>query len=170
MTVIAASLERGGLLFPTPSSNAVSPAAGTLRRLVESTRAALADSLAVRNTAEEAIRELRRVIGQASKPNWEGYGARAIDERAYEHAIRFLQALPTTTPVPDVSVDPDGEIDLLWHVDSRKTFSVSVGPNGRLTYSGLFEDNQSYGTEWFFYELPQPILLNLARMVDDAAR
>jgi hypothetical protein len=170
MTVVAASLKRGGLLFPLPSSNAVSGDAGTLRRLVESTRAALAESLAVRNTAEEAIRELRIVIGQASKPNWDGYGARAIDERAYEHAIRFLQALPTTTPVPDVSVDPDGEIDLLWHVDSRKTFSVSVGPNGRLTYSGLFGDSQSYGTEWFFNELPQPILLNLARVVEDTAR
>lgn len=168
MTVVATSLKGAGLLFPTPSSNAVSSAAGTLRQSVQNAWELLANSLAVSHTAAAAITELKRASQMAREANWDGYGARPFDQRAYEAAILFLQALPTTTPVPDVSVDPDGEIDVLWHIDPRKTFSVSIGRAGRLTYSGLYGDAQSYGTEWFFHEIPQAILLNLSRVTGRA--
>jgi hypothetical protein len=164
MTVVAASLKGSGLLSPAPSSNAVSSEAGAVRRIIEDAWQLLADSLSVSNTASAAIGELKQASELARTANWDGYGARPIDRRAYEAAIRFLQALPTTTPVPDVGVDPDGEVDVLWHVDPRTTFSVSIGPLGRLTYSGLYGDVQSYGTEWFFNEIPQAILLNLSRI------
>ncbi|OLC45099.1 MAG: hypothetical protein AUH43_16910 [Acidobacteria bacterium 13_1_40CM_65_14] len=170
MTVVAASLKRGGLLYPLPSSSAIGDDAKTLKTMIQEVWNMLAQSLAVRQTAEAGIVELRRAQQVASKPNWDGYGALPLDARAFQHVVRFLQALPTTMPVPDVGVDPDGEIDLLWHVDSRKTFSVSIGSNGRLTYSGLFGDVQSYGTEWLFNEIPQTILFNLSRVVDTSGR
>ncbi|MGB7218158.1 MAG: hypothetical protein WBD07_05070 [Vicinamibacterales bacterium] len=97
--------------------------------------------------------------------NWDGYGARPLDRRAYLAALRFLQALPTTTPVPDVSVDPDGEVDVLWYISPTRTLSVSIGPAGRLTYAALFGDTRSYGTEWFVNEIPQAILLNLSLVI-----
>ena len=169
MTVVAWSLTRGGLLFPLPSSSSYSVGAQTLDTSVYEAWKGLAESLAVSRTAETAIRELRRVRQEASTANWDGYGARPLDQRAYDQALRFIQALPTTTPIPDVSADPDGEVDVMWHFDPKKTFSVSIGPNGRLTYSGLFGDCQTYGTEWLSNEIPQPILLNLARVVENAA-
>ena len=165
MTVVATSLRGAGLLFPVPSSNAVSGDATAIRASVQDAWSPLADSLAISHTAAVAIAGLNRAAGIANSPNWDGYGARPIDRRAYGAALRFLQALPTTTPVPDVSVDPDGEVDVLWHVRPTETFSVSVGPAGRLTYAGLFGDTQSYGTEWFGNEIPQTILLNLSRVV-----
>jgi hypothetical protein len=164
MTVVATSLKGSGLLFPTPSSNAVSGEADTVRRLIEDAWELLADSLAVSNTTSAAISELKRASQMAQAANWDGYGAKPLDPRAYEAAVQFLCALPTTTPIPDVSVDPDGEVDVLWHTDPRRTFSVSIGPSGRLTYSGLFGDAQSFGTEWFLNEIPRAILLNLSRI------
>jgi hypothetical protein len=169
MTVLATSLKGSGLLLPTPSSNAVSNDAGTLRRFVEDAWELLADSLAVSNTASAGIGELNRASEMARAANWDGYGARPLDQRAYAAAVRFLQALPTTTPVPDVGVDPDGEVDVMWHVEPRRTFSVSIGPSGRLTYSGLYGDAQSYGAEWFLNEIPKAILLNLARITHSAS-
>lgn len=170
MTVLAASIKRGGLLMPVQSSSAYGGVARILAEELQNAWGALAESLAVRKTTVAAISELRQAQALASKANWDGYGARPLDQRAYVHAVRFLQALPTTTPIPDVSVDPDGEIDVLWHVNSKRTFSVSVGPSGRLTYSGLFGDTQSFGTEWLSNEIPQTILLSLSRVLDTNVR
>jgi hypothetical protein len=165
MTVVATSLRGAGLLFPLPSSNAVSVDATTIRTSVQDAWGPLADSLAISHMAAAAIASLNRAAEAAGAENWDGYGARPIDRRAYGAALGFLQALPTTTPIPDVSVDPDGEVDVLWHVGPTETFSVSIGPAGRLTYAGLFGDAQSYGTEWFGNEIPQAVLLNLSRIV-----
>jgi hypothetical protein len=82
-----------------------------------------------------------------------------------EYAAKFIQALPTTVPVPDVSADPDGEVDLLWQMEPMRTISVSVGPNGRLTYAALIGTAQIYGTEWLSDEIPQPILDSLTRVL-----
>ena len=64
-----------------------------------------------------------------------------------------------------MSVDPDGEVDVLWHVSPTRTVSVGIGPAGRLTYAALFGDAQSYGTEWFVNEIPQAVLVNLSRVI-----
>jgi hypothetical protein len=166
MTVLAASIGRGGLLFPLVSSRGVSGAADDLDQLISGTCRSLAESIAVRRTAELAIAELKRVQEEASSRNWDGYGALPINPDSFEQAVRFLRALPTTTPVPNVGVDPDGEVDLLWHQNSSRTLSVSVGPTGRLTYAALLGAAQAYGTEWLSNEIPQPILSNLSRVLD----
>ena len=166
MTVLAAPVKRGGLLFPLPPSSGISPAADELRDIIQQALDSLAMSIAVRRTAETAISELRRLQQEASKPNWDGYGALPLDLRSAEQALKFIQALPTTVPVPDVSADPDGEVDLLWQLDPTRTISVSVGPNGKLTYAALIGTAQSYGTEWLSNEIPQPILDGLTRVLN----
>jgi hypothetical protein len=166
MTVLAAPLKSGGLLSPLPPSEGTSLAAGELRDIIQRTLTSLAMSIAVRRTAETSIRELRRLQQEASRPNWDGYGALPIDPRSAEHASTFIRALPTTVPVPDVSVDPDGEVDLLWQLDPTRTISVSVGPNGKLTYAALIGAAESYGTEWLSSEIPQPILDSLTRVLN----
>jgi hypothetical protein len=166
MTVLAAPVKRGGLLFPLPPSDGISSAAADLRAVIQEALSELAMSIAVRWTAEAAIAELRRLQRIAAESNWDGHGALPLDARAAEQALRFIQALPTTVPVPDVSADPDGEVDLLWQTDPTRTISVSVGPNGRLTYAALMGTAQSYGTEWLANEIPQAILDSLARVLD----
>jgi hypothetical protein len=166
MTMIAAPVKRGGLLAPLPPSDGTSSAAAAVREVMQEALSALARSIAVRKTAEAAIAELGSLQRVAAERNWDGYGALPLDPRAAEHALTFLQALPTTVPAPDVSVDPDGEVDLLWQRDPTTTISVSIGPNGRLTYAALVGTAQSCGTEWLAGEIPQPILDSLARVLD----
>ena len=166
MTVLAAPVKRGGLLFPLQASGGISPAAVELRSILQEVLSALAMSIAVCQTAEAAIAELQRLQCTAAEPNWDGCGALPLDPRSAEHALRFIQTLPTTVPVPDVSADPDGEVDLLWQLDPTRTISVSVGPNGRLTYAALMGTAQSYGTEWLANEIPQPILDGLTRVLN----
>ena len=66
--------------------------------------------------------------------------------------------------MPDVSVDPDGEVAVSWNVDSNWIFSVSIGPTGRLSYAGLFGTGKAYGTEWFLNEIPEAVLDNITRL------
>ena len=110
MTAIAIPGKRSGLLAPLVPSEGVGPDATTVAERIERVCEHLWEPLTLRRVAEAAWVELAETAQDATVPNWDGYGARAIDARAYMQAERFLSALPTMTPVPDVSVDPDGEV------------------------------------------------------------
>ncbi len=108
--------------------------------------------------------ELEAARWEAGRDNWDGYGARAVDEGAYRKALAFLRLLPVSLPGPDAAVDPDGEISFTWQRGPKKLFSVSVGPSNTLSYAGLLGQVSTYGTEYFVDELPPSILVNLARL------
>jgi len=164
MTLLATTLEPG-VLYPVPSSTGVSSAADELEGLITQAAGALGESLAVGGTAEAGMAQLRRLQSSASEPNWDGYGAQAVNPRAVDEAIAFLRVLPTTVPVPDIAADPDGEVDLMWHVEPRRTLSVSVAPTGKLTYAALIGETQTYGTEWLAGGIPHTILYALGRLL-----
>lgn len=64
------------------------------------------------------------------------------------YAIAMLKdLLLIAQELPHVSVDPDGEISLEWYRAPRLVFSVSVGPQGELTYAGLFGRSKVHGLE-----------------------
>ena len=165
MTAIATAKRCSGVLSPLVPSRGIGPDASTVTRLIEHVRGHLWEALSVRQVAESASAELAAVAKDAVVPNWDGYGARAIDPRAYQEAERFLTALPTTTPVPEISVDPDGEVAISWNLDPTWVFSVSIGRAGRLSYAGLFGTSKAYGTEWFLNEIPEAILDNITRVL-----
>src|SRR3989338_8133615 len=164
MTTLATPSKRGGLLAPLVPSEAVGPDARIVARRIEQVCEHLWEALTLRHVAESAWVELAEAAQEAAAPNWDGHGAKAIDAQAYLQAERFFSALPTTTPVPDVSVDPDGEVAIAWNVASDWVFSVSVGPQGRISYAGLFGNSKVYGTEWLFDEIPEAVLDNLTRL------
>lgn len=112
----------------------------------------------------EALNALREVFEECSEDNWDGYGASAVSINTYLESRRFLQALPTTIPIPEITVDPDGEIAFEWYVRPRRVLSVSVGSDNILTYAGIFGISKTHGTEYFREELPAAILSNLQRL------
>ena len=107
---------------------------------------------------------LWEAVEEASEEDWDGYGAMAANPEAYQRAYIFLKALPKTIPDPEITIDPDGEISFDWYHTPRMTFSVSVGPSGRLSYAGLYGKRTNYGTEFITEGLPKPILDNLGRL------
>lgn len=167
MTMTSKAFVGTGLIT-RPRSNARSDSAVRLRRLSEEIRNHLLTSLAVSHAAECAMAGLKAIRGEAAKPDWNGYGAKALDPDAYANAQRFLEALPTTAPVPEVSADQDGEVALDWDFGHRKALTVSIGPNGRCSYAWLRGKRTSHGTEWLDDEIPQNILRALDQLVRDA--
>ncbi len=112
----------------------------------------------------EAFQTLNDILKECSADNWDGYGARAIDNTSYIEALRFLDFLPKTLPTPEITIEPDGEIAFEWRHSKRRVFSVSIGGKGELTYAGLFGLNKTHGTEIFGDEFPETILDNIQRV------
>jgi len=167
MTLTSAVLKGSGLMTRSRSTGE-SPSARKLSELREEIRRHLLTSLAVSRTTESAFSELNEIRREAAHPGWDGHGARPVNFDAYLHARRFLEALPTTTPPPDVTADPDGEISLDWVFGPRKALTLSIGPNGRCSYAWIRGKRTSRGTEWLDDEVPTNILSALAQLVRDA--
>lgn len=120
-------------------------------------------------TVEDRLSSVVRVTEQAdaaSTDDWDGDGGRAVQQSTLRNAIRFLFALPDTIPAPDVLVDRDGEIVFDWDYAPNRIFSVAVGRDGTLTYSGLFGSARSRGTENLAQGLPASIVESIERVRD----
>ena len=90
----------------------------------------------------------------AREDDWDAMGSARVEPSTYEYACQFLRILPPNLPVPDVSVDTDGEILFEWDRGPRQIFSVSVGRDGTLTFAGLFGHSKIHGTEHLREALP----------------
>jgi len=164
MTAIAIHPKRGGIFAALIPSAGIGPAADAVDERVTEVQRHFAESVSLRKVVDPTFAALIEVAGAAATANWDGYGARPVNARAYAQARRFLTVLPTTTPIPDIAVDPDGEIAITWQAAPRLVFSVSVGAEGRLTYAGLFGESKTHGTEWLRAELPQEVLDGIAKV------
>lgn len=167
MTVTYPLFGGTGLMTRSRSTGS-SQSARRLSELREEIRKHLSTSLAVRHRTESALSELNEVRVEADSTGWDGYGAKPVGFESYQQARRFLEALPTTAPPPEVSADPDGEISLDWTFGPRKALTLSIGANGRCSYAWMRGKSASHGTEWFDDEVPTNILGALAQLVRDA--
>ena len=145
---------------------AVSQEADALRALFERVADSVSSSLALGKLRAEVGSKLDRVWADAAVDNWDGYGAKALSPAAYEHAWAFLQALPTTAPIPDVVPESDGEIAFEWDCGAWRILSVSIGPTGLLSYAALYgKTSKQHGTEKFVDRLPGVIAGCLDRLM-----
>lgn len=108
--------------------------------------------------------DLDTACAEAATPDWDGQGAKPVLEQTYRLASRFLAILPRNVPHPDVSIDPDGEVSMTWRRATKQFFSVSVGPNGRLSFAGIFGESNFHGTEYFLDEIPATVKAALIRV------
>ena len=170
MTTALASPWGGlsGLITP-PRSTATSEPAKRIVEMREEIRSHLLASYVLRNTAERTLMELDEVRAEASQGGWNGYDALPLNPSAYVFARAFLNALPTTAPLPQVSADPDGEVALDWIFGERKALSVSIGSTGRCTFAWMQGQSTCRGTDWIEDEIPASIVYALARLAQDVA-
>jgi hypothetical protein len=170
MTMMVGSYGSAGAGLNTRTrSYAASRDAQRLTELADEIREHLLSSIAVSRSAEHALSELNDVLVEAAEAGWNGYGAKPLQTEAYINAKRFLEALPTTAPVPEVSADQDGEISLDWIFERGKALSISIGANGRCSYAWIRGRRISRGTDWLDDEIPSSIVLALGQLVRDAA-
>lgn len=78
-----------------------------------------------------------------------------------ERAKVFLAALPSDMRLPELSVDPDGDIAFDWS-EGGDLMSVSLGADGRLTYAWDVNNKPGSQTDRFGGVLPQTLVEALA--------
>ncbi len=89
-------------------------------------------SKALFGSKEDALNRLYDLRMECAEPDWDGYGAEAISPIAFERSEQFIRRLPEGLPLPEISVEPDGEIALDWSPTPTQTFSVSIGTGARM--------------------------------------
>lgn len=163
MSVQAVALEKGSFLG-IHTDRGVSDTALRLRSEFEKILSEMLKTIVIGDPRREATNALRQAAEEASSRNWDSYGAAAVDSRSCAQALRLLMALPTTLPMPEITVIPNGRIFFEWYKRPRKTFNISISDNGDLIYAGIFGSNLTHGVEHFADELPDTIARNLSRV------
>lgn len=152
-----------GLIRPNRSS-AQSEPARRLVRMQEKIQEHLLTSHTVRDDRERLLDELDSLWEDASYQGWDGYGAKPMSVEAYDFAKDFIKALPITAPLPELNVDPDGEVSLDWSFGKRRALTVSVGPTGRCTFAWVHGQRSMRGTDWIEDEIPASIAFALRQL------
>ena len=82
---------------------------------------------------QTAYDELSKLWNECRIANWEG--AEPIAYQTVQNAQRFIEALPPDYPLPSVSAEADGHLELEWYRAQNWLLSVSVSPEGMLYWA-----------------------------------
>ncbi len=110
------------------------------------------------------IRNLDERCKEAAHENWDGERATPVQEGARRYATALVAELAEGTRLPEVVIDPDGEISLGWELGDD-VFSVSISAAGRFSYAGLFRTSDCHGTEWMVERVPVEVTHQLDRLL-----
>ena len=76
-------------------------------------------------------------------------------------AMEFAVTLPSDVRLPEMSIDPDGEVAFDWGSEVG-IVSVSVGATGRIVYAAELGGQPTSGTTQLSGEIPGPLRASLA--------
>ena len=154
--------------LPRPSSltesNGVSEEAEFVVNQFGSAIRHLNENITSESKYDRFLDSLIRVVKQCTDPDWDGYGAKPVNGSSVILALQVINRLPASISQPDITCDPDGDVSLEWYRAPKRNFSISIAADGALNYAGLFGCNETFGTEYFFEELPHSILENVCRV------
>jgi hypothetical protein len=120
-------------------------------------------SIAFAEHRRGAIEALMGAIAEAREVGWDGYAAKPANPDSVGAAVRFLGHLPIDTPLPEVSVDVDGDIALEWERGPSQVFSVRASRDGTLFYSGLVGSSTFHGSEPLRESIPGAVARGIDR-------
>src|SRR5258706_13128213 len=83
---------------------------------------------------------------------------------AFIHALDVLELLPTHVPLPELSVDRDGDIALDWDEGPRSVFSVRISRDGTAYHAGLFGYEPLHGAPQSSAAIRRAISHGLSRL------
>ena len=124
----------------------------------------ICEPLTIGRPLEEAVESLIEVYKECSETNWDGYGASPVSEDSIFEALKFINLIPLSFPMPQILAEPSGEIGLEWYKGKRLVFAISFSGRNMITYAGIFGINKIHGTEYFSDTIPSNIIENLRRL------
>ncbi|MBI5753275.1 MAG: hypothetical protein HZA59_14205 [Hydrogenophilales bacterium] len=128
------------------------PVAGDFAKSsVRKTLTHLAESKKVRVASAAAFNDLH-LLAQEN-------GIRVADSNAFLLAQRFLLALPSHFPLPELALDDDGEVTLDWRGDKGSLLSLTLRDDGRLSFAARFSAfDKDSGTKKFDNSIPKQVI------------
>jgi hypothetical protein len=125
-------------------------------------------SIARAERGHDVLHALQEAVSEAQEDGWDGYSARSMDLGAFVYAIEFLKLLPSVIPLPEISVDSDGDVALEWDRGSRRVFSVRVSRDGTIYYAGLVNYSTFHGSEQLGESIPEAISSGIRRVLSES--
>lgn len=113
---------------------------------------------------QDLLRRIADVAREAGQDNWDGDGARPVEEGTIEWASVFAACLPTNLPLPDVSADVDGDISFEWYCSPRRVVTVSVRRDGVLNWASLIGRARLHSNETLRAGLPPELVQHVHRV------
>ncbi len=117
--------------------SAVSAEAAAVMQSASSVVERTEQSVALFGPKAIALSELSQLAKECAEPDWDGYGAEAMDIRALRLAQEIVRSLPDDLPMPSFSIEPDGCVSLDWMPVRGRTFTLSAGKTDRLPYAWI---------------------------------
>src|SRR5262249_55626159 len=145
-------------LFEGTDSDGISPEARRVGDLFKEAREQLWSSRSLGSSREECRNQLIDAYSEAASPGWDGYGGYRVEASSILNGFEFINALPGSIPMPDIAVDPDGEISFDWICGPQRQFSISLGGRSVMSYAGLFGSDKVAGSERFQGTLPRTLV------------
>lgn len=140
----------------------VSEEAQSLSRIERDVSEALEQSQALFGRTSEAVSSLWDLAADHAKADWDGYGAKPVSLESLVLAERLIRSMPHDLPVPEFSVDPDGDISFDWIAGRQKIYSLSVGTSMRLACA--WRSGSDHGHEVIRFDgqsIPQRVLFQV---------
>lgn len=152
--------------WTVPSGRGVDEKSSKIAKDIEKAIAQLRESVTITygRFLVEMRSALKEIYRECSKAGWDGYGAHAITEGAYEEAIKIIDLLPSSFPAPEIVAEPTGDIGFEWHKGTEQIFALSVTGKNRIIYAGIFAGNKEHGSIYFEETLPLVIKQHLKRL------
>lgn len=96
---------------------------------------------------------------------WERDRTRMPDSSAFLYGWQFLEALPSSVPIPEVTFEADGDVSFDWDYGPRQVASVRISRDGFVYYAGLFGYATEHGAEAFGERIPARVAEVIGRAV-----
>ncbi len=150
--------------FPPYLNPGVSDASKKIETLVSEALKNVKDTAANERRLDETISTLEEIFEECNEPNWDGYGAKPIASAAYNEALKLLDKVAPSVPMPEIVPEPSGGIGLEWRTARRSIFTISLSGSNIIHYAGLFGIDKLYGTVHFTDSFPSIISENIQRL------
>lgn len=126
---------------------------GPESQLLQRLTANALSALALQSHAQAALNDLYSLQQEAPDMGL------TLTAETLETCKRFLLAWPKTVPMPELTLDTDGEVVLDWIGPHNDMVTASLRHDGRVSYAAHFGTRRrKHGIEAFDDAVPEPVL------------
>lgn len=115
---------------------------------------------------KKALGELDEIQRKCTTNNWDNAGSAKIESQTIESAQELIERMPNYLPLPKISPEPDGNINLEWYVDKDFVFEISVDRNKNLYYAGRLRGQKMSGRKEISGAFPEVLEDHLRQFIN----